>query len=979
MPGQDGQPVYKFGAWEIDLARREMRSNGVAVEIGSRAFEIVEALVLSAGKLVGKYDLMNRVWPGAAVEENTLQAQISAIRKALGPDRGLLKTIAGRGYRLLGDWINQPEEPAAAGVSTTPLAAAGPNRRPVANPVTNLAAPAGALIGRETAEAQLLELLSTYRMVTMTGPGGIGKTVLAQSVARTLLATFGGDGLLVELVSLSDPAMVPFAVAAVLGLGQAGVEITIKSIAREIGARKLLLVLDNCEHLIAGAANLAETLIRSCPNTTILATSREVLRIEGEYVYRVLPLDVRGQGGDEEHDILGRSAVQLLIARTRALNADFSPRGEDLRQLAATARRLDGIPLAIEFAAARVATLGVQQVAARLHDRFNLLTSGFRTALPRHQTLLATLDWSYELLSETEAQVLRHLAVFNGDFSLDAAASVMGNLDAVAVADSLAGLVVKSLVTADFQAAHDHYRLLDTTRAYALKKLGAAGEHRDAQRRHAEYFRDALVDAEADGNALPQAAWQGRYGRHLANVRAGLEWACSADGDPQIGAALTAAAVPLWVHLSLFGECRERAEVALAQLDDRGMGGAMGAAGGPSRLRMQLSAALAWSLTYSPGRARDARPALLTTLELADRLGDKDYRLRALWGLCVDQFNNGDFPKALEFAERFTKAAEGAADPTDLILADRLLATSLHFLGDQSSARRHIDRVDASLASMVRKPMIFPLDLSVSTHYFRARILWLQGLAAEALRLVEHNIEEGRALGHALTYCSVLGQGACPIAFLAGDLGAAERYGDMLFEHTERHEIRLWRLWAGCFKGMVMARRGDLDAGLALLKSELDRAGDARGLPRFLLPMGELAAGLGEAHEIDKGLAAADEALGRCQARQEQWYVPELLRIKGELMLKDGRGQAAASAEQCFSDGLKLAGQQGAHFWVLRNALSLARLRAGQDRKTDARQILAPAYGPFAAGLQIADAREAKALLDGLGAAKARRRSTRSS
>src|SRR5262245_13836491 len=372
MPGQDGQPVYKFGAWEIDLARREMRSNGVAVEIGSRAFEIVEALVLSAGKLVGKYDLMNRVWPGAAVEENTLQAQISAIRKALGPDRGLLKTIAGRGYRLLGDWINQPEEPTAAGVSTTPLAAAGPNRRPVANPVTNLAAPAGALIGRETAEAQLLELLSTYRMVTMTGPGGIGKTVLAQSVARTLLATFGGDGLLVELVSLSDPAMVPFAVAAVLGLGQGGVEITIKSIAREIGARKLLLVLDNCEHLIAGAANLAETLIRSCPNTTILATSREVLRIEGEYVYRVLPLDVRGQGGDEEHDILGRSAVQLLIARTRALNADFSPSGEDLRQLAATARRLDGIPLAIEFAAARVATLGVQQVAARLHDRFNL-------------------------------------------------------------------------------------------------------------------------------------------------------------------------------------------------------------------------------------------------------------------------------------------------------------------------------------------------------------------------------------------------------------------------------------------------------------------------------------------------------------------------------------------------------------------------------------------------------------------------------
>jgi predicted ATPase/DNA-binding winged helix-turn-helix (wHTH) protein len=951
MPGQDRRPVYKFGAWEIDLARREMRLNGVPADVGSRAFEIVETLVQSAGELIDKYDLMNRVWPGAVVEENTLQAQISAIRKALGPDRGLLKTIAGRGYRLLGNWIVQQEDFAAAGTQTV---------EPARSYVTNLAAPPGALIGRKNAEAQLLELLSTYRMVTMTGPGGIGKSVLAQAAARNLLATFGGDGLLVELVSLSDPALVPFAVATVLGLKQGGDAISFESVAREIGARKLLLVLDNCEHLIEGAARLAETLVRSCPHTTVLATSREVLRIDGEYVYRVPPLDVPAPGGDGDQDILGRSAVQLLITRTKALNADFSPRGEALQLAGAIARQLDGIPLAIEFAAARVATLGLQQVAARLHDRFNLLTRGLRTALPRHQTLLATLDWSYELLSETEARVLRHLAVLNGDFSLDAAAAVTGNLDAVSVADSLAGLVVKSLVAADFQAGDDHYRLLDTTRAYALEKLRGAGEHREAARRHAEYFRETLIPAEVDSNSLPQADWQRRYARHLGNVRAGLEWAFSADGDSQIGAALTAAAVPLWVHLSLFGECRERAELALAQLDD----GAIDA----TRLRMQLSAALGWSLMYGQGRARDAGPALAVTLELADRLDDKDYRLRALWGLCIDQFNNGEFLKALEFALRFTKAAEGSADPTDLMLADRLLAVSLHLLGDQNAARRHIDRVDASLDRLADKPRIFPLDLRISTHYFRARILWLQGLADQAMRLVEHNIEEGRANGHALTFCSVLGQGACPIAFLAGDLDAAERYGEALFEHTERHAIRLWRLWAGCFKGMVMAKRGDIDAGLALLRSEIDRAGDARLLPRFLLPLGEFAACLGEANEIEKGLAAVEETLGRCKARHEQWYVPELLRIKGELMLKDTQGQSVSSAERCFSEALKLAGRQGALFWELRSALSLARLRVGQNRKTDARRILAPVYEAFAKGRQIADVREARALLDGLGA-----------
>jgi predicted ATPase/DNA-binding winged helix-turn-helix (wHTH) protein len=949
MPGQDRRPVYKFGAWEIDLARREMRLNGVPTDLGSRAFEIVETLVQSGGELIDKYDLMNRIWPGAAVEENTLQAQISAIRKALGPDRGLLKTIAGRGYRLLGDWIIQQED----------VAAAGP---PIADPrptyVTNLTAPPSALIGRRTAEAQLLELLSTYRMVTMTGPGGIGKTVLALAVARNLLATFGGDGLLVELAPLSDPALVPFAVATVLGGRQGGDQISFDSIAREIGARKLLLVLDNCEHLIEGAARLAQTLVRSCANTTILATSREVLRIEGEYVYRVPPLDVPGQGGDKDHDILGRSAVQLLIARTKALNADFSPHGEDLQRVAAISRQLDGIPLAIEFAAARIATLGLQQVAARLHDRFNLLTRGLRTALPRHQTLLATLDWSYELLSETEARVLRHLAVFSGEFSLNAATAVMGNLDAVLVADSLTDLVVKSLVAADFQAGDDHYRLLETTRAYALEKLRSVGEHREAARRHAQYFQEALIRAE-ENNSLPQGDWQRRYGRHLGDVRASLEWAFSADGDPQLGVALTAAAVPLWVHLSLFSECRERTKLALAQLDD----GAMGAI----RLRMQLSAALGWAVTYSQGRARDAGPALAITLELAERLDDKDYRLRALWGLCIDQFNNGEFLKALEFAKRFTKAAEGSADPTDLMLADRLLAVSLHFLGDQNGARRHIDQVDASLDLLVEKPKIFPLDLRISTHYFRARILWLQGLADEALQLIELNIEEGRN-GHALTFCSVLGQAACPIAFLAGDLDAAERYGELLFEHTERHAIRLWRLWAGCFKGIVMAKRGDVGAGLALLRSEIDRAGEARFLPRFLIPLGELAACLGDANEIEKGRAAVEETLERCKARHEQWYVPELLRIKGELLLKDTQHQSASAAAQCFSQALTLAKQQGALFWELRNALSLARLRLVQDRKSDASRILAPAYAAFE-GLKIADARAAKALLNRLGAA----------
>jgi non-specific serine/threonine protein kinase len=301
----------------VDLARRELRARGVPVPIGGRAFEIVEVLVQSAGELVTKNDLMGRVWPGAIVEDNTLQFHISAIRKALGPDRGILKTASGRGYRLLGTWTFRQE-------STPPVDSIDlePARTPAAFQ-TNLPAAASDLVGRSVAVKHLRALLSAYRMVTLTGPGGIGKTRLALEVARGLFPSFQGDVRLVELVSLSDPGLVPSAMAAGLSLKLGGDEISAESVARAIGAQKLLLVLDNCEHVIDAAARLAETVVRMCPGSTILATSREILKIEGEYVYRVPPLDVPSQH-EKPGAITAHSAVQLFVATTRAVQSDFS-------------------------------------------------------------------------------------------------------------------------------------------------------------------------------------------------------------------------------------------------------------------------------------------------------------------------------------------------------------------------------------------------------------------------------------------------------------------------------------------------------------------------------------------------------------------------------------------------------------------------------------------------------------------------------
>ena len=258
---------------------------------------------------------------------------------------------------------------------------------------------------------------------------------------------------------------------------------------------------------------------------------------------------------------------------------------------------------------------------------------------------------------------------------------------------------------------------------------------------------------------------------------------------------------------------------------------------------MQLLAALGWSLmVIVDGRAREARPILEETLQLAERLDEKDFRLRALWGLCIDQLNNGELGRALEFANRFSSAAAGSSDDTDIMLSHRLLAVAPSLSGRPdrcASPYRSSQRIPAWTD---REAKNLPLDLRVSTQYFQIRILWLQGLADQAQALIARNIEEGRSNGHALTFCSVLGQGACPIAFLAGDLDAAERYGNELLEHTERHSVRLWRLWARAFNAMVAAKRGNLEQGLHLLREELDRAGDARFLPRFLPLLGELAA-----------------------------------------------------------------------------------------------------------------------------------------
>ena len=942
--------TFVFGSFQLIPAQRLLLADGKPLRLGSRALDILIALVEGAGETIHKDRLIARAWPDTVVDEGALRVHIAALRRALGDGRAGKRYIAnnpGRGYTFVAPVTREHSNPAPA---TPDVGIAG----------NNLPVPLTRVIGRDDIVAALMTQLVQRRLLTIVGPGGIGKTTVAVAVAEAVTPAYADGVWFVGLAPLPDPDLVPSAVSTVLGISQSGAN-SVSGLAAWLRDKHALIVLDSCEHVVGAVASLAEAVLKAAPQLHILVTSREPLRAEGEWLHRLASLELPPASVDlSAAEALRYSAVQLFNERAVAAADDFVFDDAKVAAILEICRRLDGVPLALELAAARIDVFGAQELADHLDDRFRVLTSGRRTALPRHQTLLATLDWSYQLLSVAERTVLRRLAVFASDFSLEAALAVAADIASSEVVDHIASLVAKSLVAADLRDETARYRLLDTTRLYAFDKLCGAGELSEAAPRHAEYFCSLFAHAEAESESRPQAEWLAIYGRHLDNVRAGLDWAFSPVGDPQIGVALTVAVVPLWVQLSLFGECRERVARALGSLD------ADDAATG--RPRMHLSAALAWSLMYGLGRAREAGPAWATTLELAESLDDRGFQQRALWGLCIDQFNNGEFRAAFEFAQRFAGLVANSADTIDLMMADRILATTLHYLGDQTNARHHIERALAHLAALAEQPQIVRVrfDMRVSTHYFQARILWLQGFADQALRVVEHNIEEGRAVGQALTFCSVLGQAACPIAFLAGDLDAAERYGAMLLGHTERHPIRLWQIWARCFNGLVVARRGDITAGLQALRGGLEQAGEARFLPRFLLLLGELAAYLGKAGEIALGLETVAETLARCQARDERWYVAELLRIKGELAILEGAPDAAAAAEGSFLEALDCARAQGALSWELRAATDLARLWRNQHRTAEARELLGSVYRRFTEGLDKADLREAKSLLQEL-------------
>jgi predicted ATPase/DNA-binding winged helix-turn-helix (wHTH) protein len=944
--------VYACEQWEIDLGRRELRSRGIAVPLGGRAFEVVTVLVQSATEVVTKDHMMQRVWPGAIVGEGTLHVHISAVRKALGPDRAMLKTVSGRGYRLLGSWTSQQREATAAAVYSSLTRTSG------ASPPDNFPPLITRLIGRTAACQFVRDLVSAYRVVTLTGPGGIGKTSLAIKAVRYLLPDFEDGGWIVELASLSDPGLVPSTVASTLGLKLAG-EISAESVARAVGGRHLVLVLDNCEHVIDTVANLAETLTRLCPRTTIVATSREILRIDGESVYRVPPLDVPAPGQAAPDTIMQYSAVELFVARTKALNAGFTPTAEDLASIATICRHLDGIPLAIEFAAARAAVLSVEGVAAGLHDRFALLTAGRRTALPRHRTLRATLDWSHELLPETERRLLRRLAVFPAGFTIDAAAAIMTDtgFDASAVLDGIANLVAKSWVALDKSGGNARWTLLETIRAYALEKLAEHAEAEIVAKHHASYFRD-LFAPPARGARSSSLSDENlaRHVREIDNVRAALDWSFSPAGDQTIGVDLTVAYAPVWRHLSLMSECRERCERALLSPEPHVTAN--------MRLRMELQINLASAIFITMGPPERAKALLIEALATADALNDLHAQAGALSMLISIYFSRGEYGSAQIAAERIEQIAHRIGDPIHLRFAYQQMAATLLTRGRSREAQQYLERLLRSPAASgdPRDAIYYNSNDHAADRATLAGALWVQGFTDQALNEARLSLKELQGADHPLLLCRTL-YFISRISTMTGDFATADREIARLIEVAKGSNAHLWETLAHFLKGKLLVERGEFDQALPVLRDAFETCDRTGWHLSYEENKGALALGLAGTGRLDEALIALDDAMA---ADGRGWYAPELLRIKGEILLQQAADQLVLAAEDCFNQAAQMAREQGALFWELRVALSLARLKVSQGRHHEARARLASVYDRFTEGFGTADLQAARTMLEGL-------------
>ena len=914
--GPPSNAAYAFGAFRLVPQERKLLLANEPVHIGSRAFAMLVALVERPGIIVSAHELMRLIWPGVTVDEANLRVQLRSLRKALARGEGgrdAIQTIPLRGYCFVAPVVQTAR-------AAIPAAA---------QPEHNLPTLLTPTVGRSDVIDLLVKSLASHRLVTILGPGGIGKTTVALAVARRSLPLFADGARFVDFSSLSEPRLVASALASALGISVLS-EDPLTGLVAHLRGKPMLIVLDTCEHVVDAAAVLAETLLAQLPGICILATSREALRAKGEWVHRLPSLQLPPAAeGLTAAAALAFPSVELFVQQASANLDQFELNDDDAPVVAGICRRLDGIPLAIEFASARVDELGLREIAARLPDRFAVLTRGRRTALPRHPTLRATLSWSYDLLQPDEQVMLRRLAIFRGPFTANAVAAVAeagtgGRREAI---DMLSNLFAKSLLTADVDGEIVLYRMLDTTRAFAAERLLESGEQAIISHRHATHVCAVLREAERNWEAEDATLWVNKYGHLIDDVRGALDWATSKDGDRELGGRIASLSATLWLALSLLEEYGRRIQTALAA-------GSSQSYADPA-IEIGLLDALGHTAWHTRGDMAAMKMCFTKALAGAKREGLAEAQYRALYGLIVCFATNGDYGEAVATTEQLGTLATVIGSPKIMVTARRLAATSSTFAGSHTSARDHAKFVLNHPSSSSRKMRVSGIffDQRIAARTMLARSLWQQGFPDQARECAQEGLALAHSTGHALSLCFVLAHAVAPIALWRGELTAAAEMTKLLLARSEEHSFLIWHGFGRAYHAVLQP-----DSTGAL-------SGPMRPAMGALLL--ETLATLNEA-------VADDDTLRRGDRGPVGWCTPELLRISGKRQLRPDKEDRIA-AEALLRRSLDAARQQGALSWELRSAMSLAELLKDQNRRDAALNVLGAVRDRFTEGFATAD------------------------
>jgi predicted ATPase/DNA-binding winged helix-turn-helix (wHTH) protein len=936
MSDQRGK-LLSFGPFELSIGTRLLTNGAKVVPLGARAMDLLIVLVEQANKVVGRRTLIERVWPKRGAEQVSLRVHISALRKAFDqsdPGRRYIANVPGRGYSFV-----------------VPVTSLSPQTSGDFNSSSKPRLPARLMrmLGRGDALAEIQMKLAEQKFVTIVGPGGIGKTTVAVAVAHEMSTNFNSQTYFIDLGALGGASLVAPAVATALGVSVRTNDV-VPVLVDRLQEGPTFIILDCCEHLIDAASALAEELIRRVPTLHLLATSREAMRVEGEHIYELCALACPPEDSSlSAQDSLQYPSVQLLVDRVRAVRSDFELTEADAPTAARICRRLDGIPLAIELAACRVDIFGLSKTASLLDERLNLSWAGRRTAPSRHQTLNATLEWSYDLLGEAEKLVLSRLSAFAGGFTFEAAVAVVADetVDEANVSDCVWELRSKSMIAA--QGQEGRLRLLDTTRAFALQRLAKSDEQNLFRRRHALYFTDLFRrGAGEDGSG-----WSKALGIEVDNLRAASNWAFSTAGETEIGIELAAASASTWMGMSLLTECREWMRKAISRLDDVNSG---------TRQEMVIQSALASCMMFTGGMTDESYATWAKTHLLAEGIKDTEHQLISLLVLWAHQVRIPNYPEAVGLADRCGNVAERSGNRGAIAMANYMRGITYHHSGRILEAESRLELSlhhddEASRQSLIKR---FGYDRKADALGVLANLVWLRGSPDQARRLSRMSIAEARQLDHTVPLCVALTWGSFNMYLTNPDDDETETLARELIEHAGKYAVESYHGFGLAMQALCGARRGAAGA-VDTLYSGLEKLSAARyGVFNGIL-QAELARCVAVAGRPRQARDIFEAA--KINLDERQWYAPELLRIRGELALANNEGLPVG--REYFRRALELSIQQASLSWELRVATSLAIAEKSLGRKEAAWRTLQATHAKFREVLETPDLRLAKRVLNG--------------